>query len=541
MFCRKCGTENEDQAVFCKECGARLVLGPSLESQIKKLVKRIASLPKKYKVGAGIGIAAVVVILIVVANLNSTINLNNYVTVTFEGYDGYGKATATIDWNKILDKYKKKISYTSKAKSKYEYALFGYSMEELLGNCVSVSLEKEDGLSNGDRVKYVWNIDENQLKKYVDCKIKYSDETVDVSGLEKIKTFDPFENLTLTYSGISPNGTVAISYTGDVLDEDEFYCDTDSGLSNGDVITVYLNSDDMEYYVENYKMIPSETEKEYTVEGLDKYASSVKDISKEMIAAMKKQAESVVTEYTAKMGSDCTVDSVAFVGDYLENCKNDNYADKQNCYGDVYKIKLHVKPSEDYKAVKMVEYYDVQFHNIVVKGNGECEADLSDYYTPGEDFSKDCYYGPEDYDYYTYYFDGFETLDDVKNARVDSVAADYDTDWNMDGGDQAEVSDQGLLCSYSTKRKITEEEIQGYLNKDYSSCHFPGDRSVIQMIINEMYALNGYKFQDEDLKNYYEKQDWYNKIESKTTDMAEIYKNMSKTEQDNIKLLKKYK
>jgi hypothetical protein len=288
-------------------------------------------------------------------------------------------------------------------------------------------------------------------------------------------------------------------------------------------------------------MIPSETEKEYTVEGLDKYASSVKDISKEMIAAMKKQAESVVTEYTAKMGSDCTVDSVTFVGDYLENCKNDNYADKQNCYGDVYKIKLHVKPSEDYKAVKIVEYYDVQFHNIVVKGNGECEADLSDYYTPGENFSKDCYYGPEDYDYYTYYFDGFETLDDVKNARVDSVAADYDTDWNMDGGDQAEVSDQGLLCSYSTKRKITEEEIQGYLNKDYSSYHFPGDRSVIQMIINEMYALNGYKFQDEDLKNYYEKQDWYNKIESKTTDMAEIYRNMSKTEQDNIKLLKEYK
>lgn len=36
----------------------------------------------------------------------------------------------------------------------------------------------------------------------------------------------------------------------------------------------------------------------------------------------------------------------------------------------------------------MVEYYDVQFHNIVVKGNGECEADLSDYYTPGENFRR---------------------------------------------------------------------------------------------------------------------------------------------------------
>lgn len=540
MFCRNCGSENEDRAVFCRECGARLVTGPSRTEQIKELVQRIKTLPKKYFVGGGIAIAVVVVMFVIINNINSTINFNDYITISYEGYNGYGTARVSIDWDEIQDKYDKKISYTSKAREKYGIAL-GYSPTDILADYVSVSLEKEDGLSNGDRIKYVWNIDEDQLKKYVNCKIKYSDETVDVSGLEEMKTFDPFEDLTLNYSGISPNGTVEINYTGDILDQDEFYCDTDSGLSNGDVITVYLNTDDMEYYVENYKMIPSQTQKEYTVEGLDKYASSIKDINKQMVQAMQKQAESVVTEYTAKMDSDCSVDAVTFVGDYLETCKNDNYYDKQNCYGAVYKIKLHVKPSEDYKATKMVEYYDVQFRNIIVKGNGECEADLSNYYTPGENFSKECYYGPEDYDYYTYYFDGFETLDDVKNARVDSVAADYDTEWNMKGAANVDISDNGLLCSYSTKRKITEEEIQAYLDKDYSSYHFPGNRGIIQMIINEMYALNGYKFQDEDLKNYFEKQDWYNEIKSKTTDMEEIYLNMSKTEQYNVKLLKKYK
>ena len=37
-----------------------------------------------------------------------------------------------------------------------------------------------------------------------------------------------------------------------------------------------------------------------------------------------------------------------------------------------------------------------------------------------------------------------EKLDDVKNDRVDSEAAEYDTDWNMEVGDQAEVSDHWL-------------------------------------------------------------------------------------------------
>ena len=28
MFCRNCGKENPEDAVFCKECGAKLVLAP---------------------------------------------------------------------------------------------------------------------------------------------------------------------------------------------------------------------------------------------------------------------------------------------------------------------------------------------------------------------------------------------------------------------------------------------------------------------------------------------------------------------------------
>ena len=539
MFCRKCGMKNDDRAIFCKECGAKLVVDWSEEEpvddtetdvffslnirpKVEKWIKRVKTLPKKYMMGAGIGLAVAVVVFAVVAHVKSTVNLNRYVTVSFEGYDGYGNAYVSIDWDKIAQKYGKKLSVGE------------------LQSDVSISLEPEYGLSNGDEISYIWYIDEDELEKDVDCNIKYENETVDVSGLKEMKTFDPFADLTVTYSGISPDGSVALSYTGKVLDESEFYCDMESGLQNGDVITVYLKSDDMDYYMENYGMIPSGTQKEYTVEGLDQYAVSTKEINKDMIAAMKKQAKSVVIQYAAKMDADCTVNSITFVGDYLESYKNGYSYDNQNCYGDVYEIKLDVKPSEDYKATRIVMYYDVQFQNIVIKANGVCEVDLSNYATPDDNFSKMCYYGPDDYDYYTYYFDGFETLADVKNARVDRLAADYDTEWNIQGGDSAEVSNHGRLCSYSTERKITKAEIQDYLNKDYSSYHFPGDRSIIQMIINEMYALNGYQFQDEELKMYYEKQDWYDGIESKTTDMAQIYKNMSKIEQDNIKLLKEY-
>ena len=40
MFCRKCGLKNDDDAVFCKLCGARL-----FEEEVEQISEGISSTP----------------------------------------------------------------------------------------------------------------------------------------------------------------------------------------------------------------------------------------------------------------------------------------------------------------------------------------------------------------------------------------------------------------------------------------------------------------------------------------------------------------
>ena len=100
---------------------------------------------------------------------------------------------------------------------------------------------------------------------------------------------------------------------------------------------------------------------------------------------------------------------------------------------------------------------------------------------------------------------------------------------------------EGLLCSYCSTRNISEDEIKQMLNKDYSSYNFPGDRTIVQMVINEIYAVHGTMFVNQDVQEYFNQKSWYAQLPSKSSNKDEVYKNMSKIEKDNIALLTKYR
>ena len=64
-----------------------------------------------------------------------------------------------------------------------------------------------------------------------------------------------------------------------------------------------------------------------------------------------------------------------------------------------------------------------------------------------------------------------------------------------------------------------------------------GERSITQMIINEMYARHGYIFKDQALTDYFAQKSWYI---PRTADMEEIYPVMNAVEQANVTLLRTY-
>lgn len=332
------------------------------------------SIPKKILYGIAGGIVAIAVIAIILVNVNSTINLDKYVEVTYEGYEGYGRATVSIDWASIQNKYGSKLKYTNAGASMY--GNYEAPVDALSDFISTPTLDNSTGLKNDDEITYTWDIDEDELSKYIKCKVKYKDKTLTVSGLEEVETFDAFESLDVTFNGAGPAGYVTYEYNGEIFDTYDFYADKESGLSNGDVVTISIGIDDLEYFADNYGKIPAETSKEYTVEGLD--------------------ADNLTAE------------------------------------------------TEDY------------------------------------------------------------------------------------------------LCSYSAEREITREEIDTYMSTDYSSYNFPGDRTIVQMIINEMYARHGYEFTDDELTQYFNNKEWYSSIDDKTNDMDKIYKGMSSVEQANVTLLQEY-
>jgi len=101
-----------------------------------------------------------------------------------------------------------------------------------------------------------------------------------------------------------------------------------------------------------------------------------------------------------------------------------------------------------------------------------------------------------------------------------------------------EETESGYLCDYSSKRLMTEADIKELNKGTYEN--LPQGKTIIQMVINEMYARYGYQFQSEEIQKYFEQKKWYQDIAVKNTDMNNILKNMTETEKKNVEFLSAY-
>ncbi len=382
MICNKCNSVNEDGSNVCKECGNTLYV------QTKK----------KQKGFKGIFFLIVLVLALAASyyfydDYSKTINLNDFVSATFSGGENHGKAEVKVDWDGVKEKYGskitlKKVDVVDLANAiGVENTISSTTPADVLSKLVSLDLDKETDLKNGDVIKYNFKIDYKNIKKLLNCKIKHRLGTLTVSGLSDAQTIDPFDGFSIEYEGDSKQAVAKVKYTGKHLDVSEFKLDKTANIRNGDIITITLANED-DYYVNKYGVIPSTNRKDIIVSGLKEE-----------------------------------------------------------------------KPVEEVGSSEPIQPNSIE----------------------------------------------------------------------------------GLLCSYCSTRNISEDEIKQMLNKDYSSYNFPGDRTIIQMVINELYAVHGTMFVNQDVQEYFNQKSWYAQLPSKSSNKDEVYKNMSKIEKDNIALLTKYR
>lgn len=532
-FCPECRTKQGDNAPMPQMIPASqprqaynpqmMELSPEEQAKIKKRNKII-----------GIVFAALVAVCVIIGVLATvikpTINLNDYLTVSAEGYDTVGRAIITFGADKFERDYEDKLSSASDKKSRlsqgsYEEAALEFWFNEydeptasatFLSKCVSGKVDHTDGLSNGDVLTYKWKCNDDFALDTYGVKLKYEDVEYTVEGLEEAQTFDPFDGIEVSFSGIAPDGRAEISgYPTDKAAENFRYdIDRRNGLSVGDTVTVtasmYYADDLIQYCIENYGKIPSETSKTYTVEGLDSYIRSIDQVSEDSLKEMQSQANDV---YNAKIvsnwdGATETLKGFSYIGMYLLTAKNSDTWGNDDVLYLIYKVTVNDKYSNDGKKFnKNTDFYwYIAYKNILVNDKGETTVNVTDYSTPGDRFTIDSEVSSGWWSTKEWYYYGYETIDSLNKAVITSNADSYHHEESIDESlapaiemeeEEEEVGEEGVIFPNSSDEIISESDIDELTDEE------------LRYAINELYARHGYIFKDDELRTYYNQFDWY--------------------------------
>ncbi len=358
-----------------------------------------------------------------------TINLNDYLTVKYGGYDTVGTASFQFDAERMVEENKEYF-----ADENGEFTISGlYTLAEEIDG----ELSETKNLTNGDVIEFVWaDIDVDKLREEYGVKFSFKNEEHTIEGLEQAKEFDPFKYVTITYDGTAPYGRAVINVdygTDDVPARFDFVADKNTNLRNGDTIKVSISAGTFETLSdlcirEGFKLTGNE--KEYTVEGLLSYAMDFDAIPTEFMDKMLKQADDIITADCSGWSEGNTLTSKEFIGCYFLKGKEGFFTYPYNRLYCVYKMTANMTgytmESKDTIITGTDEYYTyVLFEDIQVLPDGTYSVDFS----KADLCSDGCesIYGWADiWSWGFYYFRGFNDLDSMFNDCVTQNMEKYD-------------------------------------------------------------------------------------------------------------------
>ena len=445
MLCTHCGKEIQNGITFCPYCGSAV-------NNAKENTKMKKRNPAKVLVP----IAAVAVVAAggwAFANRTPTIDVSKYMTLSADGYNTVGKLNIDFDTDKLEQDYGKQITTRFKKQMKNlkddTYGLSsltaslydGYETDLFAETCATGSADKTKGLSNGDVVTYTWDDNSDEAEEAFGVKVKYTDITYTVSGLASVNTFDAFDGVDVEFSGISPDGRATVNSLPTAAEAQGLYytLDENSGLSNGDTVTltVHSNRDDFSDCIDKYGAMPQATEKTFTVEGLNEYVTSADTLSDSVLVSLQNQAEDVFKSYAAQRFSNGqTFKGMTYLGNYILTPKNkDSWGDKDRIVL-AYQVTVHHDYTSELNTTYDADdsfFWYITFNNVSKDADGNIASGLNDYDTPTTFVKIDS--GVQKYSFSssteTWEYYGYASLDSLYNAAVNQYVENYNHQDNV--------------------------------------------------------------------------------------------------------------
>lgn len=477
MICKNCNKEVSDNSKFCEYCGAKLegvqLSKPNAQPAMQGNAGQPNGTPESATTNAGqpngspvftatnpsqqsgpvpypqqayqpprpprkpidkriiIAIAAAVCVFILIIVLIVThkkkMDLADYTTVTFTGYDSYGTAAIDFDEEAFLSDLQKNAKNIGKGSSK-NISDSDYSWSDLVSDfgdaagyvviCQDLdwSLDKSTELSNGDKVTVSFEYNNEIAKKY-GIKFVGKDKEFTVSGLEEIKEVDPFADLTVSFSGTAPNAYAEIQNNSkdEVVSNLYFTVEPNDGLSKGDTVTVTVNSD-IDDLLQSYGCKLTATSKEFTCDSVDTYIMDSKDIGTDLLDQMKSETEDQIQAYFAENAESIQVSDLEYEGYYFLTAKDKDTWNYKNMIYVLYSGK--VKSLEEEKQFKETTvYFPVRFAGAILYADGTGYVDLSNSGILGSTSLSYGWWGN---------VAGYENKNTLENELVTSQKGDYE-------------------------------------------------------------------------------------------------------------------
>ena len=358
---------------------------------------------------------------------STQIDLNSYIEVDFAGYDTVGTATAFVDFEGMIEDHPEAFGLEEDYDDDDVYSVYSRLVKEIEGE-----LDEDEELANGDIVAFEWDsIDTEKLEERYSIKLAYEDAEFTVDGLDELESFDPFDYVSVTFSGIAPNGSAEITVSSDIPVAMSFTADVSYGLDNGDVVTVSAGDlDDLRDRCISYGKLPTESESKFTVEGLASYVQKIDDIPAAAADSMKKQADDALAAYGADWADDNYIKNSEFLGYYLISAKEGAYTRTNNEVYLVYKITSSVTglkrggDGETKETAEEVFYTYYRFTDLLLETDGSCTVDLSRGSMCNNSIESD--YGYWSFFTATFYrYSGYKSLDEMFEKVITNNLESY--------------------------------------------------------------------------------------------------------------------
>ena len=271
-------------------------------------------------------------------------------------------------------------------------------------------------------------MNDETIKEYCRVKIKHKDFSSKAEGFKQANLFDPFEFITISYSGIAPNGYVNIEkdFSNEMVDYITYSVSRYDQLNNGDKITITANIGNEDNFADRFGALPNQDEKEYVVEGLASYLQSASEVGDENFQKITAQANDTIRAKYKREGSRYSVgyevESVQYVGNYFLKPKAGSGYNGNQLYC-VFKVNYNVNYREE--SGQVATYVVFLYRDIKNLPEEGVYLSVMDY-----NMYADSYYceGVLSDDFYVY---GFASTDQIFDKYVLSNMEHYEYEKNI--------------------------------------------------------------------------------------------------------------